>query len=36
MPKYQLGLVIKLSKCFPSAWMMDNPEREKDYSECLR
>lgn len=36
MPKYQLGLVIKLSKDSSSAWMMGNPEREKDCSECLR
>lgn len=36
MTKYQLGLVTKLLKDFSSAWMMENPKREKDCSERLR
>lgn len=36
MTKYQLGLVTKLLKEFSSAWMMDNPKREKGCSEWLR
>lgn len=35
LTKYQQGLVTKLLKEFSSAWMMDNPGREENRSECV-